>query len=135
MEDLLSRQLWSGLFNSGEWATILLFLGMGLVYFLAPAAGYTLANRFRIALGMWVLVGKFGLALIRLSLWTTLIVDRSSPKGFGNTFPSPLDTGLMYLPILESSALILAMIMFILGLQGLKRRVEHPAAQRFESES
>ncbi|HEV3203023.1 MAG TPA: hypothetical protein VGY77_01510 [Gemmataceae bacterium] len=114
-------EVFSGFFSSGDWATILLFLGMGLVYFLAPVVGYTLANRVGIALALWVLVGKMCLTLIRLSLLTTQLIDKpnSSPDDW---FTSTFGLVLLYIPILETSALILAMVMFIFGLQRLKRQ-------------
>jgi hypothetical protein len=125
MDDLLHNFYFSGFFSSGDWPTILLFLGMGLVYFLVPAAGYTLANRVRIALGMWVLVGKFGLSLIRISLWTTQLMDRPRVSGL-DWYSSTVGLGMMFLPILETSAVILAMALFIYGLQGLKRKGDQP---------
>jgi hypothetical protein len=59
-----------------DWLTVLALLMVGLLYFLAPVFGYRTNNRGLLLASLWVLIGKMGLALLRVCI---LVVQRCSP--------------------------------------------------------
>jgi hypothetical protein len=122
MENWLYSNLVTGLHGAVEWPAVMLFLGMGVIFFLSPVAGYSLHNRGRIVAGMWMLVAKMALGLLRSTLLTMLVLDRPHPVFDQNsTSMTSLQT---IFPIIEMTLFVMAMVMFVLGLQTLTRRQE-----------
>ncbi len=64
--------------------TMLGMLGVGLVYFLAPALGYTTYNRGLLLGSLWVLIARTALSIFRTGLFFLEAMDQ--PSGGGGPF-------------------------------------------------
>jgi hypothetical protein len=110
------------MFSGGEWPTVLLFLGMGAIFFLAPMVGYTLHSRFRIGMGMWLLVIKVGLGLLQHTLIGVQALGHTNVR-WGDPSSAVMTVQLLF-PVLEMAFFLMAMVMFVFGLQSLTKRTE-----------
>jgi hypothetical protein len=126
MENWFLNTVMTGFYSAVEWPAVMLFLGMGVLFFLCPVAGYSVQSRGRIAAGMWLLVAKMGLGLLRVTLLTMAMLDRTGPRLDPMTSPSLTSIQTIF-PVLEMALFLMAMIMFVLGLQTLTRRPEGAA--------
>jgi hypothetical protein len=109
--------------------SMIAFLVVGLIYFLAPTAGYVASRRGALLGALWVLVGKIGLGLLRTAAIFLLVLDRpgSSPFGAGG---DGLQEVLMLFTLVELLAFTFAMVLFVIGLAGLRRREDLPPEGR-----
>jgi hypothetical protein len=130
MEQLLYLQNF-GFFQS-EWASILAFLVIGTLYFLAPAAGYVTSRRATLGTALWAMILKIGVGLLRQVLLSLQIVTGGNIPGMGlgrgqfggGFFEAFGQNALLLLSLAETAIFLGAMILFVLGLQRLVRQ-EH----------
>ena len=76
-DSLMFREV-LGFSDWGPLVTVLGLLTVGLVYFLAPALGYTTYNRGLLLGAMWVLIGKMALVIFRTGIFFLQTMDASS---------------------------------------------------------
>ena len=63
------------------WATVVLFLGIAVVYFLAPVLGYRSDRRGALAVSLYLLVAYAGLSVTLLFLQYTKVLDAKAGRG------------------------------------------------------
>jgi hypothetical protein len=121
MEELYLRSLLLGgsssLFGL-DVPTLLALLAVALVYFLAPCAGYRTSLRGALLGALWVLVGKVAAGMMRLAVLFYVLRDTKLTM---RTTSSDGETILMLFALLEAGLFLLAMILFVVGLAGLRR--------------
>jgi hypothetical protein len=124
MDQILTYQFLG--FFQAEWSTVLAILGIGTIYFLAPVLGYEASRRTPLAAAMWALIVKIGVGLFRTSLLfvnaTFSYTPFRSPNYAGGLFGDLQQTLMMILTPAETAIFMGAMILFVLGLQRLRRR-------------
>jgi hypothetical protein len=128
VEDIYMRYL---LMNTGalDLPSLVAFLVVALIYFLAPAAGYSAAKRGVLLGSLWVLVGKMGIGLFRGAAVAYLMQDRRAGPAFasaGDDVPEVL----MLFSLLELAVFLFAMVLFVGGLANLRRREDQPPPGR-----
>ncbi len=127
-EDLFRMMGGGGLVDWAPLVTMLGILGVGLVYFLAPALGYTTYNRGLLLGALWVLIARLALSIFKTGLLFLEAMDRSSPGGGPFSSPSSAQNAVMMsmlFSMLESGVFILAMALFAGGLASLRRDRDH----------
>jgi hypothetical protein len=122
MENFFLTSLMSNMYSAVEWPTVLLFFGIGVLYFLAPLAGYSIHSRGRLAAGMWFLVVKMGLGLLRVVLLNVQMIESPNMRMDPNS--STIMGVQLIFPVLEMVVFLMAMVMFVLALQTMTRRQE-----------
>jgi hypothetical protein len=117
MDDMF-RSEWGPIFFWSPLLTMLALLVVGLLYFLAPALGYTSYNRGLLLGSLWVLIAKMALVIFKMGILFMEEMDGTSSGGklTGN---APLLA--MLFSMLESGMFILAMALFAGGLASLRR--------------
>jgi hypothetical protein len=117
-------------FFQSEWSAVLALLIIAVIYFLVPVAGYLPNKRGTLLAAMWAIVIKLGISLFRSGFWALQMMQggpRPAPftrPGFGMaggllaTFEESLG---VLLPLGESVVFLAAMVLFVLGLQRLRR--------------
>ncbi len=107
-----------------DWPSLLLFLAIAICYFVAPILGYAPTSRQRLALALWLLVGKLCLGLLRITLQAMQTIDGYGSNQLTNGGPLFKSLGIAQatFPAAETLFLFLALAMFVLGLQRLTRR-------------
>ncbi len=104
--------------------SLLLFLAIVACYLLAPILGYLPTSRQRLALALWLLVGKLCLGLLRIALQAAQTIDGYGANQLGNGGAAQKSVSIVQaaFPAAETLFLFLAAAMFVLGLQHLARR-------------
>jgi hypothetical protein len=125
-DDFLRTFLMSALGGPGgiDWTTPLVLFLVGVIYFAAPAVGYSRHYRSLLAGSMWVLVGKMSVSILKTSL---LFFEHLNGKSTGLLMQDPDVYVLFYL--FESGLFILAMVLFVAGLMTLRRTEETARAE------
>ena len=122
MEDMLFRSEWGPLLFWSPLLTMLALLVVGLLYFLAPALGYTSYNRGLLLGSLWVLIAKMALVIFKMGILFLEEMDGSSSGGGKLTGNAPMVA--MLFAMLESGMFILAMALFAGGLASLRRDLD-----------
>ena len=114
------------------WGPLVAMLGLlavGLVYFVAPAIGYTTYNRGLLLGAMWVLIARLTLGIFRSGMVFLATMDQPSGGGpfSSSSSSSPMNMMMMSMlfGMLESGLFILAMALFAGGLGSLRREPDH----------
>jgi hypothetical protein len=123
MNELLTMQMLGGFFQS-EWATILAVLGMGIVYLLVPVMGYDPGRRKLLLAALWAMLIKVGMGVLRTSLIMLPMFGLSPATGFSRPGgPDDIERTFTVLLLLgESVAFLGSLMLFVFGLQKLRRR-------------
>ena len=110
--------------------TLLLFLAIATCYFVAPLLGYVPTSRQRLALALWLLVGKVCLGLLRIALQAAQTIDGYGTNQLSNGGAAQKSVSIVQaaFPAAETLFLFLAAAVFVVGLQNLTRR--QPEAPR-----
>ena len=117
--DELMRIGWGSVLIWSPLLTVLALLVIGLVYFLAPALGYTSTRRGLVLAALWFLVARLGLGLFNFALLLEAGFGGTTPWGAASgTFRS---LGLLF-ALLEYGLLVLSMALFVVGLASLRRK-------------
>jgi hypothetical protein len=116
MEEFMFRGF-TGLPGGLDWAAILLFVAVAVLYFLAPVLGYRADRRAPLAASLYVLVGYAGLSFIQVVLQYTQILDRT---GRGGPQPESIVHVFFIFAILKAALFVVAMIACAMGLQALR---------------
>jgi hypothetical protein len=127
-------------FFQKEWTSILAILGIGTIYFLAPVLGYDVGRRGALLASLWAMIVKIGIGLFRTGFIVLQALDVSGlgfvppnyrPPGRGGSAPtwntpgafSDLHQTIEIILILGETVVFMgAMILFVYGLQKLRRR-------------
>ncbi len=117
MDDSLFRTEWGPIFFWSPLLTMLALLVVGLLYFLAPALGYTAYNRGLLLGSLWVLIAKMALAIFKMGIFFLEQLDRASGDGTSPNGPVLV----MLFTLLEAGMFVLAMALFAGGLASLRR--------------
>jgi hypothetical protein len=130
MQDEFAYLQMLGFFHS-EGTTILAILGMGTIYLLTPVLGYEPTRRRPIAAAMWAMVFKIGIGLFRSSLGLLNAMGGNFAPGPGPRPPrvtsQPFFADIeqligILLAVSEPLVFLAAMVLFVYGLQRLRRR-------------
>lgn len=112
----------SGLLGGIDWLSLLALLVVGVLYFLAPVFGYR--QRGLLLASLWVLIGKMGLALLRVCILALEILDRPKMTGGGSsTTPEML---IVLVNVFETGLFFLGIVLFVIGLSALRRDMNLP---------
>ena len=122
-DESLFRTEWGPFFYWSPLLTVLALLVVGLIYFLAPALGYTPYSRGLLLGALWVLIGKTALVIFLMAASLLAILD--GPSSGGRTWPGGA-VAAMLLTLLESGLFVLAMALFAGGLASLRRDPDAP---------
>jgi hypothetical protein len=138
MDELLYRLEAAQYFNWAPLLGLLALLAVGLVYFLAPALGYTTYNRGLLLGAVWVLIAKTALMVFKVGILLLEEIDKSpsssspssgSPPFSGSSSSSskyaaggPVMTLVFFL--LDSGLFVLALSLFAGGLASLRREAD-----------
>lgn len=117
-EDLAARAVLGGL-GGLDWASLVMLVLIALIYFLAPAVGYTATHRGLFLGAVWILVVRVALTVLRVGI---LFLNGVQGKPIAHTTENP--TFFLLLSLLESTLLLLALILFATGLTSLRRNEE-----------
>ena len=117
LDESLFRTEWGPIFFWSPLLTMLALLVVGLLYFLAPALGYTAYNRGLLLGSLWVLIAKMALVIFKMGILFLQELDRTSGDGVSQNGPVVV----MLFTLLESGLFILAMALFAGGLASLRR--------------
>jgi hypothetical protein len=145
MDDLVSRLEWAQYFSWAPLLALLALLAVGLVYFLAPACGYTTYNRGLLLGAVWVLIAKMGLMIFKLGIVLVEEIDKSPTSSSSGSTPlsgpgpgsgpskysasGPVMTLVFFM--LDSGLFVLALALFAGGLASLRREADgRPLASR-----
>ena len=115
-----------GLLGGVDWLTVLALLMVGLLYFLAPVFGYRTNNRGLLLASLWVLIGKMGLALLRVCIVAMEILDRAKVPSSGGGNSTMMETLLVLVSVFETGLFILGIVLFVIGLTALRRDMDLP---------
>jgi hypothetical protein len=118
MDDLLIRFLLSGGMDST--ALLALFV-VAAAYFLAPCAGYAATHRGLLMASMWVLLGRFAVAALRVTVVFFEGLEAKASRG-GKLLGD--ETVVVAFTLVEMFLLILALVLFVTGLASLRRNEE-----------
>jgi hypothetical protein len=118
MDEALFRTEWGPIFFWSPLLTMLALLVVGLLYFLAPALGYTTYNRGLLLGSLWVLIAKMALMIFKMGILFMEELD-GTPSSGKTSQNGPIMTVLF--TMLESGMFILAMALFAGGLASLRR--------------
>jgi hypothetical protein len=103
-----------------DWTTMVALFVVSIVYFLAPVLGYSSSGRGPLFMSMWMLVAKFGLALLKFAFLFRDVIEGGSSVGAGRSTSSN-DAMLMGFFLMESGLFVVAMVLFVCGLATLRR--------------
>lgn len=117
-EDLVARAVLGGL-GGMDWVSLIALFVIALIYFLAPAAGYTVTSRGLLLASVWLLVVRVAVAVLRVAV---LFINGLENKPLARTTENP--TFFLLLSLIESTLLLLALILFATGLTSLRRNEE-----------
>jgi hypothetical protein len=119
MDELMWMRLYPGGFGSGiDWAAVFSFFTIAVVYLLIPVLGYPPERRGMIAASLYLLIGYAALSLLQFGMIYLQLLELSS-RGGGRE-PSMLS--LFVFTILKMLVFLLAMVLFVVGLQALRLR-------------
>lgn len=118
MDETLLRTEWGPICFWSPLLTMLALLVVGLLYFLAPAVGYTTYNRGLLLGSLWVLIAKMALVIFKMGILFLEKLD-GTPLGDGTSPNGPVLV--MLFTLLESGMFVLAMALFAGGLASLRR--------------
>jgi hypothetical protein len=106
-----------------DWTTMIALFVVALVYFVAPAIGYSSSGRGVIFASLWLLLAKFGLSLLKFALiFFEIIENKTSGSGSGSSSKFASEPALLMLFFLmESGLFVMAMVLFVCGLGVLRR--------------
>jgi hypothetical protein len=132
MEEVYERMMLSATLGLSpfDWLTVVSLFAVATFLVVAPVLGYVPTNRLA-HLALWALVAKMGLTLCRIIVvFYTLLggVTRLTRPGQFNSpglqEPTswPTLAAQAILPPLEAGLFVLAMLLFVLWLTGLRRR-------------
>jgi hypothetical protein len=118
--------VFGGGLTSFDWTTVIALLGFSIIYFIAPSLGYKSSGRGLILASLWVLLAKFSLSLLKLTIVFFALIEKQAggPGGSGGSAKSKfLDEPwmMMFFFLMESGLFVLALVLFVCGL-GLLRR-------------
>jgi hypothetical protein len=117
------RQLFGGTI---DFVAVLLFIAIGIVYFLTPVVGYRADRRGGMTMALWLLVAFGGVAFIELVVNFILVLEGDGPVRADRMVKGSGDIGLYLIfmfGIVKVGLFVLAMGMFVNGLKGLRPRV------------
>jgi hypothetical protein len=115
-----------GLLGGVDWLTVLTLLMVGLVYFLAPVFGYGMGKRGLFVASLWVLIGKMGLALLRVCMVAMEIIDRGQMSNSGGSGTNMMQMLFVLLNVFETGLFVLGIVLFVIGLTALRRDMDLP---------
>jgi|SRR5262245_22453769 len=121
--------LFGGLFGGAiDTAAMLLFVCVGVLFFLAPVLGYRSDRRGALAASMYLLVTYAAVALIQMFIMYLQVFDRTSRSGVD----PDRSTGHIFFifAIIKLLLFVISMAMFIGGLQGLRMRADRDMNER-----
>ena len=121
MDDMLFRSEWGPLLLWSPLLSMLALLMVGLLYFLAPALGYTSYNRGLLLGSLWVLIAKMALVIFKMGIVFLAELDGSSS---GGKMAGGAPILAMLFVMLDAGMFILAMALFAGGLASLRRDLE-----------
>ncbi len=115
--------IFGGGLTAFDWTTMIALLIISLVYFVAPAIGYTASGRGLIFASMWLLLAKFGLSLLKFGLiFFEIVENKTGGSGGGSASKFTSEPALLMLFFLmESCLFVMAMVLFVCGLGVLRR--------------
>lgn len=126
LESIVMRSLaWGGggIFGGIDWLSLLALFAVGLVYFLAPVLGYRTSRRGQLIASLWLLIAKMGLSVLRASLISVQMLDRSLMSGPSK---NTLEALFFLAYSFETGLFVLAMVLFVLGLTSMRHEMELP---------
>jgi hypothetical protein len=115
MDDMTWLRLVGFLGPALDWAAILAFLVIAVVYWLVPLAGYRPEKRGMLLAALYVLVGHVALSLLQYLVQYVQFLQRSG----GGSTPSLYAHAYIGLAIIRTMVFVLAMLLFVIGLQSL----------------
>jgi hypothetical protein len=118
----------SGPLGGVDWLTLLALLVVGTLYFLAPVFGYRAGNRGLLLASLWVLLGKMGLALLRVCIIALELLDR--PRVTGSASKTTTETLFVLMSVFETGLFVLGIVLFVIGLSALRREMDLPRVPR-----
>ena len=133
MDDMLFRSEWGPLLFWSPLLSMLALLVFGLLYFLAPALGYTSYNRGLLLGSLWILIAKMALVIFKMGI---LFLEEMDGTSSGGKVTGNAPIVAMLFVMLESGMFILAMALFAGGLASLRRDPElmRPPPPRFPND-
>jgi hypothetical protein len=128
MDEVFMRSMFFSGLTGLDWITLLAMALVAVLYFFAPAAGYSASHRGLLLASMWMLIAKMGLALLKMSILFFEVLDGKASGGGSKLMDGP---GIFILfSLLESILFILAMVLFVCGLLALRRASDVPLSVR-----
>lgn len=108
-----------GLFGGIDWIAVLAFLVIAVVYWLTPILGCRFHKPGNIAASMYLLIGYAGVSLLQFVVQFFQLLDRSGRGMGGGEGGLHLFFGFSFLKTL---LFVIALLMFVIGLQSLRIR-------------
>jgi hypothetical protein len=114
-----------------DWTTLLALLVISVIYFVAPAIGYPSSGRGLIFASLWLLLAKFGLALLKSSIiFFEIVENKGTSMGGAKGKFTDEPAMLMLFFLMESGLFVMALVLFVCGLGALRRPLVSPPPLR-----
>lgn len=119
-EMMMFRMLGAGsLFGGIDWVAVLAFLVIAVVYWLTPILGCRFHRPGNVAASLYLLIGYAGVSLLQFIVQFFQLLERSGRGMGGGEGSLHLFFGFSFLKTL---LFVIALIMFVIGLQSLRIR-------------
>jgi hypothetical protein len=123
MDQMELMQLLMGGGMRSNWMAVAAFFAVAAFYFAAPLVGYQRERRGMLLVSMYLCIGYVGMAIAQTALWYFASLESSWSS---MRRQESLALILRAYDLLQSAVLVIAMILFAVGLQMLRPR--QPAA-------
>jgi hypothetical protein len=121
MDELTLLRLQGGLMGGViDWAAVLLFIAIAVLYYLAPVLGYRPDRRGALAVALFLLVGYAALSVIQQFVFYMKFVD-PRPQSRPQDPMAEMHQHFLF-AMLKLGSFVLAMLVFVLGLLSLRQR-------------
>jgi hypothetical protein len=124
MEELMMMRLFSGGFGSTiDWTMVFTFVAFAVIYVLLPVLGYPAERRGLILGSLYFLIGDAALSLMQIGVLYVETIGRP-----GRT-EATIQNIVVAFTILKMLLFLVALILFVVGLQGLRLRRMPPRGE------